>query len=110
MQVENITDQNFEAFLKDHPKVIVKYFADWCGSCKLIAPKFKNLAEDPQNAEIAFIEVDAEKNPIARKAAGVTNLPFFATFDHQALKKGDSASKIEFVSKLVQELKESHEN
>ena len=35
MELETITDKNFEQVLKEHDKVIVKYYADWCGSCKL---------------------------------------------------------------------------
>ncbi len=35
--VQISTDNDFESLLKSNSKVIVKYYADWCGSCKLFA-------------------------------------------------------------------------
>ena len=81
------TDTDFKQLLAAHPKVIVKYYADWCGSCKLFAPKFKRLSTDERFAGIQFIEVNAEENPEARKAGGVDNLPFIATFHNGELVK-----------------------
>ena len=105
MAVVNVTDADFKQVLADHPNVIVKYYADWCGSCKLFAPKFKRLSNDENNAVVAFLEVDAENNPEARKLAGVDNLPFIATFKNGVLVKGEATSKEEFVVSMIDALK-----
>ncbi len=105
MAVVNVTDADFKQVLADHPNVIVKYYADWCGSCKLFAPKFKRLSNDENNAVVAFLEVDAENNPEARKLAGVDNLPFIATFKNGLLVKGEATSKEEFVVSMIDALK-----
>ena len=105
MAVVNVTDADFKQVLADHPNVIVKYYADWCGSCKLFAPKFKRLSNDENNAVVAFLEVDAENNPEARKLAGVDNLPFVATFKNGVLVKGEATSKEEFVVSMIDALK-----
>lgn len=105
MAVVNVTDADFKQVLADHPNVIVKYYADWCGSCKLFAPKFKRLSNDENNAAVAFLEVDAENNPEARKLAGVDNLPFIATFKNGLLVKGEATSKEEFVVSMIDALK-----
>ena len=99
------TDQDFGTLLTDHEKVIVKDYADWCGSCKLFAPKFRRISEEEAYAGITFLDVNAEENPEARKAAGVDNLPFFATFKNGQLLKASSGSKEEFVKGLLDELK-----
>jgi thioredoxin 1 len=104
MSVLNITDQEFEQTLKTHENVIVKYYADWCGSCKLFSPKFKRLSGDERFQNVHFIEVNAETNEVARKAANVDNLPFIATFKNGVLKEGSATSKEEYVVKMLTEL------
>ncbi len=51
-----------------------------------------------------FVDVDAEKNPEARKLAGVTNLPYFAVFRGDQLVKGIATSKEDAVVELINEL------
>ena len=104
MAVTLHTDSDFTQALQANEKVIVKYFADWCGSCKLFAPKFKRLSNDERFAGIAFLEVNAEVSPEARKLAGVDNLPFFATFKNGQLIAAQSTSKEENVVELLQGL------
>lgn len=104
MEIINATDSNFEELLKDNDKVIVKYYAGWCGSCRLISPKFKNLAKQEENSAVTFVEVDAEHNPQARSLAKVNNLPFFAGFSKGELVEGFPSSKIEAVQELIQKL------
>ncbi|MCX7743803.1 MAG: thioredoxin family protein [Flavobacteriales bacterium] len=105
MAVEVVTDNNFQTAIGAHERVIVKYYADWCGSCKLFAPKFRRLSEDERFKEIAFIDVNAEENPEARKVAGVDNLPFFATFYKGKLVTGQATSKEEQVVAMLEQLK-----
>jgi len=99
------TDADIEQTLEKSEKVIVKYFADWCGSCKLIAPKFKRLSNDEQFAGITFLEINAEENEIARKMANVDNLPYFATFKNGAFSKGSATSKEEVIVTMLNDLK-----
>jgi thiol-disulfide isomerase/thioredoxin len=110
MAVRLLTDVDFKSNIERHDKVIVKYFADWCGSCKLFAPKFKRLSGDERFTGVEFVEVNAEESPEARKAAGVDNLPFFATFKNGRLVKGESTSKEEFVVGMLEELQSQTSN
>lgn len=105
MAVELISDNEFESTLKSHDLVVVKYFADWCGSCRLFAPKFKRLSNDEKYSEIVFLDINAEKNPEARKAAGVSSLPYFAIFKNGELQEGLSTSKEDAFVELIEKLK-----
>jgi len=103
MSVLNAT-QNFKEEIEKNSKTVVKYYADWCGSCKLISPKFKRLSDDDRFSEVNFLEVNAEQNEEARKAAGVDNLPFFAVFKDGKLLEGTATSKEEGILKLLEKL------
>ncbi|WP_436516421.1 thioredoxin family protein [Ekhidna sp. To15] len=104
MAVELKTDEDFNLALNQNSKVIVKYYADWCGSCRLFSPKFRRLSEDQQFSDVSFLDVNAEKSPEARKLAGVTNLPFFATFKDGELVSGQPTSKEEAVVEMIKSL------
>lgn len=105
MSVIVSTDQDFEDLLATNDKVIVKYFANWCGSCKLFAPKYRRLSGDERFDGITFLDVNAEENEAARKKAGVDNLPFFAVFKNGELVAGAPTNKEENVVELLEKLK-----
>ena len=104
MEVKNTNDSEFESLLKDNKKVVVKFYAGWCGSCRLIAPKYKKLAADDEYKDVLFVEVDAEHNPSTRGLAQVNNLPFFASFKDGVLNEGFPSSKIEAVEEMIKNL------
>jgi len=106
MAVVTATDADFSEALKNNPKVVVKYYADWCGSCRLFAPKFNRLSNDERFQDITFLDVNAEKNPEARKAAGVSNLPFFAVFKNGELVEGAPTSKEEYLVEMLQKIQQ----
>ncbi|RAU84306.1 thioredoxin family protein [Pontibacter arcticus] len=104
MAVIVATDSDFTNVLNANQKVVVKYYADWCGSCRLFSPKFKRMSDDAQFDGITFVDVNAEQSPEARKLASVTNLPFFAIFNGGQLVDTIAASKEDAVVNLIQKL------
>lgn len=103
--VQLSTDNDFETLLNSNSKVVVKFFADWCGSCKLFAPKFKRHSNDEVNSDILFLEVNAEENEKARKLGGVDNLPYLASFKNGVLLEGTATSKEEYLQKMIDDLR-----
>ncbi len=101
MAVQTADDSNFQQLLQENEFSVVKYHADWCGNCKLFAPKFKRVSNEDAVAHIGFIEVDAEKNPEARRAAGVDSLPYLAVFNGPQLIDGSASSKEAYLRELI---------
>ncbi|MGV3541426.1 MAG: thioredoxin family protein [Rufibacter sp.] len=101
MAIIQATDQDFQDILQDNERVVVKYFADWCGNCRLFSPKFKRMADNEEFAGVTFVDVNVENSPEARKLAGVSNLPFFAVFKNGELVEGAATSKEEYVQEMI---------
>lgn len=107
MAVIKATDSEFRDYLNQHEKVIVKFFANWCGTCKLFAPKYRRLSDQEDYQEITFLDINAEENPEARQWAGVTNLPYFAVAKNGELIEGDYTGKEETVKEMLEKVKQS---
>ena len=53
------TEENFEQeVLKTSELVIVDFYADWCGPCKMVAPVIEQLAEENKDVKIGKLNVD----------------------------------------------------
>ena len=104
MSVQVSTDNDFQEVINSNDKVVVKYYANWCGSCKLFAPKYKRLANEERFAGVTFLDVNAEESPEARKAAGVNSLPFFAVFKDGKLLEGAATSLEPKVVEMIESL------
>lgn len=101
MAVINVNDSEFKDALAKNEKVVVKYYADWCGNCKLFAPKYKRVSNEEENSGMVFLEVDAEKFPEARKAGKVDNLPYLAVFKNGEYLDGSASSKEDYLRSLM---------
>lgn len=56
--VEVLTDSNFEEFIKNNKKVLVKFYAPWCGHCKKMAPEWETAATSLKG-KVPLADVDA---------------------------------------------------
>lgn len=98
-------DALIEQHLKENELTVVKYYADWCGSCKLFAPKYKRLSNDVRFEGIQFLDINAETNPESRKKGAVNNLPSFAIFKQGILAETLNTSKEEALVEMLEKLK-----
>lgn len=44
-------------------KQVIKFFADWCGPCKMYGPTFTQVREELESDEITFLEISVENDP-----------------------------------------------
>ena len=93
--IVNISDDNFEAeVLKAEGPVLVDYWAEWCGPCKIIAPVLLEIAEE-YKGKIKVAKLNIDENPQTPPKYGIRGIPTLMLF-----KNGNvEATKVGAVSK-----------
>lgn len=63
MEILDVTSDNFEEeVLKADKKVLVDFYADWCGPCKMLAPIMEEVASEHEDLKVVRINIDNEES------------------------------------------------
>lgn len=74
-----ITDANFEEIIKSEQPVLVDFWAEWCGPCKMIGPIVEELAGEYEGKAIVG-KLDVDSNPDITTKFGVRSIPTLLVF------------------------------
>ncbi|MBQ2937334.1 MAG: thioredoxin [Clostridia bacterium] len=63
MEVMKVTSANFkEEVLNSDKTVLIDFYADWCGPCKMFSPIVESVAAENENVKVVKIDVDNEQD------------------------------------------------
>ena len=86
MSVVKITKENFDALvMKSQKKVLLDFWATWCGPCRMIAPFVEEIAAGNEELVVGKIDVDEERELAIQ--FGITSIPTLVVMEN-GQKKG----------------------
>jgi thioredoxin 1 len=74
-----VTDANFDEVLRNHPLVLVDFWAEWCAPCRMIAPILEELAQECEG-KLLVAKLDVDENPKTAMRYRVMSIPTVILF------------------------------
>ena len=78
MATVNLTAADFESTVLGNDIVLVDFWAEWCGPCRMFAPVYETASET--HADVVFGKVDTEVEQALAAAAQITSIPTLMAF------------------------------
>ena len=86
MGVTKVSDADFEAqVLKSAEPVVVDFWAEWCGPCRMIGPALEEIAAGALNGKIKIVKLNVDENPQTASKYGVMSIPTLMLFKNGEL-------------------------
>ncbi len=86
--VDKVTDATFDQdVLKASEPVVVDFWAEWCGPCKMIAPALEEISK-ALNGKVKIVKLNVDENPGTAAKFGIMSIPTLMLF-----KNGELASR-----------------
>ena len=73
MSIINVTKENFDEIKADSKTVLLDFYADWCGPCRMVAPIVHEIADERDDIVVGKINVDEQ--PELAMQFGVMSIP-----------------------------------
>jgi thioredoxin 1 len=89
MGVAKVSDADFETqVLKSAEPVVVDFWAEWCGPCRMIAPALEEIAAGSLAGKVKILKLNVDENPKTAAKYNVMSIPTLMLF-----KNGELASR-----------------
>ena len=102
MAIVNITNANFkEEVLDSDKKVLVDFWAPWCGPCRMVSPIVDEIAEE--NAAVKVAKINIDEQPQLAAQYGVMSIPTLMLFENgDVVDKAVGARNKSFILQMLE--------
>ncbi len=84
-KIVHTTDGNFDADVTQNEKaVLIDFWAEWCGPCKMIAPLLDEAADEYAD-KLAVVKLNVDENPNVAQRFGIRSIPTLILFKDGAV-------------------------
>ncbi len=74
-----LTDQTFEDTIAKQPLMVVDFWAEWCGPCRMVSPIIEQLAHE-YAGKVSFGKLNVDENPMVSNAFQIQSIPALLIF------------------------------
>ena len=85
--VQELTEKDFNEFIKSNEFVLVDFWADWCMPCIMMAPVIEDISKKLEPKGIKFAKVDVSENQGLAAKYNVRSIPNFILFHRGEVKE-----------------------
>lgn len=79
--VLRVEERTFSQMLKDHPALVIDFWAEWCGPCRRVAPVIEELAQEFAG-KVTFAKCDTDQNQHLAMQFGISAIPCIILFSN----------------------------
>ncbi|MBR4853042.1 MAG: thioredoxin [Clostridia bacterium] len=91
MSIIKVNKDNFEQVKNSEKKVLIDFYADWCGPCRMVSPIVDQIAEE--NPQYLVCKINVDEEPELANAFGVVSIPTLIVMQNGKIIKQESGAK-----------------
>jgi thioredoxin 1 len=100
--MENVTAEQVKQLQLEGKKLLVDYWAEWCGPCKALIPRLEELSI--QYPDITFVKVNVDENTDSALELGIRSVPTIMIYNGEELVNRSVGANVDSVYKKILDL------